>query len=223
MTLRAALVLSVLWAGACGYGVPVSPLAAAARAGDVAEIDRLLDAGADVNAGSGVNDWPPIVHAIHKKQLVALGHLLDRGARLDEQVLAGPSTLPEARATRRTFGPFWRRTVARPRSPACPERFLSGRPCGEGRRLFSRPESVRWRVRRDTVGCAAVSTSGRVAVYLRTCHRGLLFIAALRTRFRTLFFCLHCIVVFACRRVLYRAGAAGVPSIPWWRPCGSRR
>lgn len=74
--------------GACGSGVPVSPLAAAARAGDVAEIDRLLDSGADINAGSGVNDWPPIIHAIHKQQLAALTHLLERGAALDDQVLS---------------------------------------------------------------------------------------------------------------------------------------
>lgn len=67
---------------ACGYGVPVSPLAAASRSGDLAEIDRLLAAGADINAGSGVNDWPPIIHAIHKGQIAALEHLLDRGAVL---------------------------------------------------------------------------------------------------------------------------------------------
>jgi len=73
---------------ACGQGVPVSPLAAATRAGDVAEIDRLLASGADINAGSGVNDWPPVIHAIHTQQLGALAHLLDRGAAMDDLVLA---------------------------------------------------------------------------------------------------------------------------------------
>ena len=70
---------------ACGFGAAyaVSPLAAASRAGDVAQIDRLLAAGADINAGSGVNDWPPVIHAIHKHQLAALRHLLDRGASVD--------------------------------------------------------------------------------------------------------------------------------------------
>ena len=45
---------------------PLTPLAAAARAGDLQEIDRLVAAGADVNARSGVNNWPPLLHAIHK-------------------------------------------------------------------------------------------------------------------------------------------------------------
>ena len=54
----------------------------------MAEIDRLLEVGADINAGSGVNGWPPIIHAIHKQQLGALAHLLEKGAALDDQVLA---------------------------------------------------------------------------------------------------------------------------------------
>lgn len=82
------LIACAVTSAACGSGVPVSPLAAATRAGDVAEIDRLLASGADINAGSGVNDWPPIVHAIHKQQLVALAHLLDRGAAMDDLVMA---------------------------------------------------------------------------------------------------------------------------------------
>jgi ankyrin repeat protein len=82
------VVLCAVAVGACGSGVPVSPLATAARAGDVAEIDRLLAGGADINAGSGVNDWPPIIHAIHTQQMAALAHLLERGAALDDQVLA---------------------------------------------------------------------------------------------------------------------------------------
>ena len=82
--LTMALWLAVL-AGGCGPGPAnaASPLAAAARSGDLTGIDRLLDAGADINQGSGVNDWPPIIHAIHKHQLAALEHLLDRGAALD--------------------------------------------------------------------------------------------------------------------------------------------
>jgi hypothetical protein len=82
------LLIACAVTSACGSGVPVSPLAAATRAGDVAEIDRLLASGADINAGSGVNDWPPIVHAIHKQQLGALAHLLDRGAAMDDLVMA---------------------------------------------------------------------------------------------------------------------------------------
>lgn len=82
--LTIALILSA-FVSACGFGAAyaVSPLAAASRAGDVAEIDRLLAAGADINAGSGVNGWPPVIHAIHKHQLAALSHLLVRGAAVD--------------------------------------------------------------------------------------------------------------------------------------------
>jgi hypothetical protein len=82
------LLMAGLLAAACGPTVPVSPLAAAARSGDLAGIDRLLEAGADINQGSGVNDWPPIIHAIHTHQLAALEHLLDRGAALDDGLRA---------------------------------------------------------------------------------------------------------------------------------------
>ena len=80
-----AILLAVILAGACGH-VAVSPLAAAARAGDLTEIDRLLAAGADINAGSGVNHWPPVIHAVHKGQVKALERLLDRGAVADQPV-----------------------------------------------------------------------------------------------------------------------------------------
>jgi hypothetical protein len=85
---RVLVVVLALSGAACGYGMPVSPLAAAARSGDVTEIDRLLDGGADINTGSGVNDWPPVIHAIHKRQLAALEHLLQRGATLDDRAAA---------------------------------------------------------------------------------------------------------------------------------------
>jgi hypothetical protein len=71
---------------ACGTVVaasyPLTPLATAARAGDLDAIDRLLSAGAPVNQGSGVNGWSPAMHAIHKNQFAALGRLLDHGASL---------------------------------------------------------------------------------------------------------------------------------------------
>jgi ankyrin repeat protein len=86
---RVAFVLALaLSAAGCGRAYAVSPLAAAARGGDLAAIDRLLDAGADIDQGSGVNDWPPIIHAIHTHQLAALEHLLDRSAALDEALRA---------------------------------------------------------------------------------------------------------------------------------------
>lgn len=80
-----AVLLTIVLVGACAH-VPVSPLAAAARAGDLIEIDRLLATGADINEGSGVNNWPPVIHAVHKGQVKALEHLLDRGAAADQAV-----------------------------------------------------------------------------------------------------------------------------------------
>ena len=64
---------------------PLTPLAAAARAGDLEEIDRLVAAGADVNAGSGISNWPPLLHAIHRDQIAAVARLLARGASVEGQ------------------------------------------------------------------------------------------------------------------------------------------
>ena len=75
--------LTIVIVAGCRPSVPVTPLAHAARNGDVAAIDRLLAAGADINAPSGVNGWPPAVHAIHKRQRQALVRLLERGASLE--------------------------------------------------------------------------------------------------------------------------------------------
>jgi len=60
--------------------VPPSPLAGAARAGDLSAIRRLVQAGADLNEASGVNDWTPLHHAIHKNQPGSVRLLLELGA-----------------------------------------------------------------------------------------------------------------------------------------------
>jgi len=62
---------------------PLTPLATAARTGDVQAIDRLITTGADINAGSGVNNWPPLMHAIHKGQPGAIARLVEAGASVD--------------------------------------------------------------------------------------------------------------------------------------------
>ena len=77
------LVVVALLSGGCYLAYPVTPLAAAARAGDIKEIDRLAAAGANLDEGSGVNGWPPVIHAIHKGQTAALAHLLELGASID--------------------------------------------------------------------------------------------------------------------------------------------
>ena len=65
------VVLGVLaWLAGCGAGRDrtLTPLAAAARTGEVAAIKGLLAGGADPAQGSGVNGWTPLVHAVHKHQ-----------------------------------------------------------------------------------------------------------------------------------------------------------
>ena len=66
--------------------VPPSPLASAARVGDVAEIRRLVKAGAGVNEPSGVNGWTPLHHAIHKNQAGSVKVLLELGADVNARV-----------------------------------------------------------------------------------------------------------------------------------------
>jgi ankyrin repeat protein len=59
----------------------VTPLSAAARAGDLAMLRGLLDAGADPNdVGEDDARWPPLLHAVHARQLDAARLLLARGA-----------------------------------------------------------------------------------------------------------------------------------------------
>jgi hypothetical protein len=69
----------------CGWLNPPNHLASAARTGDLETIDELVAAGADVNGPSGVNQWPPILHALHKGQHASVERLLERGASLHGQ------------------------------------------------------------------------------------------------------------------------------------------
>lgn len=57
------------------------PLIRAARTGDVAQIRRLLAAGADPERPAGVNHWNALMHAIHKNRIGAVEALLDGGAK----------------------------------------------------------------------------------------------------------------------------------------------
>jgi hypothetical protein len=76
-----AIVIALLATG-CSLVFPLTPLATASREGDLKEIDRLAAAGANLDERSGVNGWPPVLHAIHKGQAGALGHLLEIGASI---------------------------------------------------------------------------------------------------------------------------------------------
>lgn len=59
---------------------PLTPLITAAREGDVPMIRTLAAKGADPNEPAGVNDWTPLLHAIHKNQLGSVAALLDAHA-----------------------------------------------------------------------------------------------------------------------------------------------
>ncbi len=76
------LALLALIGADCFLAYPVTPLAAAARSGDLKEIDRLAASGANLDEGSGVNGWPPVLHAVHKGQAAALAHLIELGASI---------------------------------------------------------------------------------------------------------------------------------------------
>lgn len=82
-----ALAIALIF-GLSGCVMRISPLAAAARRGDVPEIDRLIAAGADPHQGSGVNGWTPLLHALHKGQEAAALRLMRESrapsAELDE-------------------------------------------------------------------------------------------------------------------------------------------
>jgi hypothetical protein len=80
--------LALLWialaiAGAgCGPR-EASPLVGAARDGNASEVRRLLASGADANGRWGVNDWTPLMHAVHKNQAGTARALIEGGALVD--------------------------------------------------------------------------------------------------------------------------------------------
>lgn len=84
----AALGLSFALA-ACGWG-DATPLAAAARNGDVGVLAQLIDQGADPNERSGLNDWTVLMHAVRARQHATARALLDAGA--DPNLASGEST-----------------------------------------------------------------------------------------------------------------------------------
>ena len=71
----------------CESGPPISALIAAAREGDVQSISALVKSGVDVNQRGGVNNWTPLMHAVHKNQPAAVRALIDAGA--DVNLTAG--------------------------------------------------------------------------------------------------------------------------------------
>ena len=63
------------------------------RAGAVLSVETLLRHGADPNLRGGVNNWTPLMHAVHKNQLGAAQALLDGGAQVDSRGRSGETAL----------------------------------------------------------------------------------------------------------------------------------
>jgi ankyrin repeat protein len=81
--MRRLAAFAILLALAACTTVPPSPLAGAARVGDLEGIRRLVQSGANLNEPSGVNAWTPLHHAIHKNQPGSVRVLLELGADVD--------------------------------------------------------------------------------------------------------------------------------------------
>ena len=86
------LALLALLATACNES-PISPVAAAARKGDTARIAELARGGASLDEPSGVNDWTPLMHAIHTNQGSSVQALLKSGANANRSCCRGLTPL----------------------------------------------------------------------------------------------------------------------------------
>ncbi len=74
-------------------GSGLTALIAAARAGDAAVVECLLRHAADPNLRGGVNDWTPLMHAIHRNQISTVRALLDGGADVNGRGRSGETAL----------------------------------------------------------------------------------------------------------------------------------
>lgn len=76
-----------------GRGEGFTPLAWAARTGNVDAIDLLVAAGADTNRHDPRIGWPPLIHAIHKGRDAAVQRLMRRGASVNATTRGGVTPL----------------------------------------------------------------------------------------------------------------------------------
>ena len=93
----------------------MSSFVGAVREGDVVAVKQMLARGADPNAPEGVNDWTPLLHAIHKVQAASVGALLDGGADPNRAV---NGLTPLMMAAEYGYTPIVRLLLARGANPA---------------------------------------------------------------------------------------------------------
>ncbi len=87
------LLALIVFALACGHTSEIDELTLAVRAGDVDRTGALLARGADPNRPSGLNEWPPLLHAVHKNQLATAKVLLEHGADVNRGTHDGTTPL----------------------------------------------------------------------------------------------------------------------------------
>ena len=85
-------ILLALAAVACNER-PISPIATAARKGDAARVAELAKGGASLDEPSGVNDWTPLMHAIHTNQARGVQALIQAGANVNRSCCRGLTPL----------------------------------------------------------------------------------------------------------------------------------
>ena len=92
MRLFIAAVFAALWLAGCNMQ-PNDPLIGAARSGDTQTLKTLLAGGANPNRRWGVNNWTPLMHAIHKNQKASVEVLIDAGADMNARCGDGVTAL----------------------------------------------------------------------------------------------------------------------------------
>lgn len=85
------LVFAAILSASCSN--PISPVASAARKGDVQAIAALVKSGQSPDAESGVNGWTPLMHAIHTNRLQSVEALLRAGADVNRACCRGLTPL----------------------------------------------------------------------------------------------------------------------------------
>jgi hypothetical protein len=87
-----AAVFAAFWLAGCTMQ-PDDPLIGAARSGNTQALKALLAGGADPDRRWGVNNWTPLMHAIHKNQKASVELLLGGGADMNARGADGVTAL----------------------------------------------------------------------------------------------------------------------------------